>query len=86
VYSGVFCLLAIRGARDWKLGEAIELQKLEDHHIFPQAYLKRHGYRPKQDKIAINSIVNRTLLSESTNRTIQDRAPAEYLVSCHSRK
>lgn len=79
VYSGVFCLLAIRGARDWKLGEAIELQKLEDHHIFPQAYLKRHGYRSKQDKTAINSIVNRTLLSESTNRTIQDRAPAEYL-------
>ena len=41
--------------------------------------MKRHGYAPKQDKIAINGIVNRTLLSEVTNRTIQDRAPAEYL-------
>lgn len=81
VYSGVFCLLAIRGARDWRLGEEIELQKLEDHHIFPQAYLKRHGYRARQDKSAINSIVNRTLLSATTNGLIKDGAPADYLIS-----
>ena len=35
VYSGAFCLLAIGGARDRAATEAIELQKLEDHHIFP---------------------------------------------------
>ena len=36
VYSGVFCLLAMRGARDWQVDEHIELQRLQDHHIFPQ--------------------------------------------------
>ena len=39
VYSGVFCLLALHNARDWRRGEDIRLQELQDHHIFPQAYL-----------------------------------------------
>jgi len=54
VYSGLFCLLALRNARDWRRGEDIRLQELQDHHIFPQAYLKRHkittlrpGLRPE---------------------------------------
>jgi hypothetical protein len=43
VYSGVFCLLALHNARDWHYGEAITLQELNDHHIFPQAYLLRYN-------------------------------------------
>jgi len=78
VYSGVFCLLAIRGARDWRRGEAIQLQQLEDHHIFPQAYLRRHGVTART---AINTIANRTLISDETNLKISDRAPAEYVAS-----
>jgi hypothetical protein len=39
VYSGIFCLLALRSARDWRRGEDIRLQELHDHHIVPQAYL-----------------------------------------------
>lgn len=80
VYSGVFCLLAINGARDWAAAEAIELQKLEDHHIFPQSYLGKRGFDPKRDKTAINSIVNRTLISDATNKIISDKAPAGYVV------
>jgi len=76
VYSGVFCLLAIRGARDWQVDEHIELQRLQDHHIFPQAYLKRHGLTKKPE---INTIVNRTLISDKTNQRIKDKAPATYL-------
>ncbi|RKQ90871.1 hypothetical protein C8N24_0686 [Solirubrobacter pauli] len=78
VYSGVFCLLAIRGARDWQVDEHIELQKLQDHHIFPQAYLKRHGLTKKPE---INTIVNRTLISDKTNQKIKDKAPAVYVDS-----
>ncbi|MFM7272089.1 MAG: hypothetical protein ACKO2C_10730, partial [Actinomycetes bacterium] len=80
VYSGVFCLLALRGARDWQTDEAISLHQLEDHHIFPQAVLKRHGYRPQLDKREINSIVNRTLISGLTNGKISDAAPADYIL------
>lgn len=81
MYSGVFCLLALSGARDWMLGEAIELQTLEDHHVFPQAYLLKRGYSTKNDKVAINTICNRTLISNTTNGTISAQAPADYLES-----
>ena len=76
VYSGVFCLLALRRARDWRRGESIQLQDLQDHHIFPREYLKRHGITKK---IEVNSLANRTLISDETNSKIKDRAPAEYL-------
>lgn len=76
VYSGVFCLLALNGARDWARGESIQLQKLEDHHIFPRAWLRRHGISILRE---VNSIANRTLIGNETNRRIEDRAPADYL-------
>lgn len=76
VYSGVFCLLALHNARDWRRGEDIRLQELHDHHIFPQAYLRRHDVVKRVD---VNSIANRTLISNETNARIKDKAPAEYL-------
>lgn len=76
VYSGAFCLLALRGARDWKFGENLQLQALQDHHIFPQAYLRDRGIT---DRAAVNSIVNRTLISDITNNQIKAKAPADYL-------
>jgi hypothetical protein len=76
VYSGVFCLLAMRGARDWRRAENIQLQILNDHHIFPQAYLKRHGITKH-----VNSVLNRTLIGSDTNQIIKDLAPSEYLQS-----
>lgn len=76
IYSGIFCLLALQRARDWRRGESIQLQDLQDHHIFPQAYLRRHELTKR---IRVNSIVNRTLISDETNNKIKDKAPADYL-------
>lgn len=78
VYSGAFCLLALRAARDWRRGEDIQLQELQDHHIFPRAYLKRHGI---SKRVEVNTIANRTLISNETNAKIKDKAPAEYTAS-----
>jgi hypothetical protein len=78
VYSGVFALLALNGTRDWRRGESIQLQDLEDHHIFPKAYLKRHGIEKKS---VVNSIVNRTLISDETNGKISDSAPSDYVAN-----
>lgn len=78
IYCGVFCLLAKNGARDWRLGESIELQQLEDHHIFPQDYLKRNGFAERD---GINTVVNRTLIADQTNGKIKALAPAAYLNS-----
>lgn len=76
IYSGIFCLLALRNARDWRRGESIQLQELQDHHIFPQDYLKRHGITRRPE---VNSIANRTLISDETNNKIKAKAPAEYI-------
>jgi hypothetical protein len=76
LYSGVFCLLAVRGARDWRRGEAILLQELQDHHVFPRAYLRSHNVTKQSEA---NSIVNRTLISDETNNRIKDKAPADYI-------
>lgn len=79
IYSGVFCLLVLHGARDWAAAEAINLQSLQDHHIFPKGYLNRKGFDPRKDASLINSIVNRTLISDATNNKIKDKAPHDYL-------
>lgn len=76
IYSGIFCLLAIRGARDWARAESIQLQKLQDHHIFPKAYLRGHEINKRPD---VNTVLNRTLISGKTNGVIKKAAPAEYL-------
>ncbi|NBX75494.1 MAG: DUF262 domain-containing protein [Proteobacteria bacterium] len=76
VYSGVFCLLSINGARDWRRAENIQLQTLQDHHIFPKRYLKAHGII---DKGKVNSIINRTLISDETNGQISGKSPSDYI-------
>lgn len=76
VYSGVFCRLAIQGARDWHRAENIQLQDLQDHHIFPRDYLKRHGITKQ---VEVNTILNRTLISDQTNGRIRAQAPSSYL-------
>lgn len=78
IYSGIFCLLAIRGARDWRRSESIQLQELHDHHIFPQAYLRRGGITRSSE---INSVLNRTLISDETNTKILDKSPADYILN-----
>jgi len=76
IYCAVFCLLAKRGAGDWLRGEHIELQSLQDHHIFPKDYLKRHGIAAGD---RTNTVVNRTLIADQTNNRIRAKAPADYL-------
>ena len=76
------CLIAIRGAKDFQADDSIEFHALDDHHIFPRAYLQKlvdeEGER-LMDNNLINSIVNRTLISSQTNRRISKRSPSNYL-------
>lgn len=46
----------------------------EVHHIFPKAYLRKHGY----DKNMYNQLGNYVYISASINKDISDRAPGEY--------
>ena len=75
VYNGIFNLLILRGARDWVTGNVPLHGALDDHHIVPKSWGKDH-----QLGAQIDSILNRTPLSDDTNRNvIRERLPNEYL-------
>ncbi len=81
VYSGVMCLTAINGARDFRIDDPITLHTLDDHHIFPKNYLVKR-YRNGDIRLTdnqINCILNKTLISDRTNRKISNKAPSEYI-------
>ena len=68
------------GSRDFRTGDPVEEQTFFDdlidiHHVFPQRWCKTQGIDAK----AMDSIINKTALSQRTNRMIGGRAPSEYL-------
>jgi hypothetical protein len=76
-----FLVAQEHGAHDWWYGAAIALggdggQKLEYHHIHPQATLIGHpnGYV----KAEINDLANLAFISGKANRKIADHSPAKY--------
>ena len=78
-YRGIMCLVAIRGAKDLASNDAIEFHELDDHHIFPRAYLTGLPAGERPSRSDLNSIVNRTLIAGSTNRRISRNKPSDYL-------
>src|SRR5690606_9239671 len=77
----IMCFIAKAGAKDFRADDSIEFHTLDDHHIFPQAYLKKQQ-RPDAKKYEagdINTIVNRTLIASTTNRSISHSAPSQYI-------
>jgi len=74
IYNAIFNLLVINEARDWSSFELPEYSELDDHHIVPYSVFKEEGGK------AINSILNRTPISDSTNRhIIRNRMPHDYI-------
>jgi len=82
VYRGVINLIALRGAKDFQADDSIEFHTLDDHHIFPRAYLdklKDEKGKRRYTRDEINTVVNRTLISGVTNRRISRSSPSNYL-------
>ena len=74
IYKGIMCLVAMEGAKDFKQGEPLEFNLLDDHHIFP--YSRADEYNAKQ---TINSVLNKTLIAALTNKEISNTEPSKYL-------
>lgn len=72
LYKALLNIIAIKRPLDFFSGQTIELIKLNDHHIFP----KRAGISLGDYG---DSILNRTLIDDKTNREIQNKKPSEYL-------
>lgn len=80
VYSGVICLILRNRPIDFFEGKIITAdllkdKKIDDHHIFPDAYLEIKGVPEKQR----DCVINRTLIDRATNQRIGKRPPSQYL-------
>ena len=75
IYSAIFNLFVLAGARDWMSGDVPPYGDLDDHHIVPAWWGRDNKVGP-----AINSILNRSPLTSDTNRNvIREKLPNEYL-------
>jgi len=75
IYKAIFNILVIKGAKDWNSFNLPEYSVLEDHHIVPRSWGKKNGLNNK-----IDTILNRTPLSDETNRlVITNKLPNVYL-------
>ncbi len=83
IYRGTICLIlgSAHGARDFHTqapitAALIGAEGIDDHHVFPAAYLDRRGGTPARLR---DCVLNRTLIDRTTNQMISDRAPSDYL-------
>lgn len=75
VYSAIFNLFVLAGARDWMIGDVPRYGDLDDHHIVPAWWGRDNNLGA-----TINSILNRSPLTSDTNRNIiREKLPNEYL-------
>lgn len=81
----ILCVLNNRQPKELKDSSPVLLTSFskfnaaELHHIFPQAYLKRHDkeHYPERDSMA-----NIALARASANKEYSNKAPSRYLVDC----
>lgn len=71
LYKAILNIIALKRAKDFFSGQFIDLIKLDDHHVFP----KNSGIKLTNE----NSILNRTLIQDTTNKKISKKKPSEYL-------
>ncbi|MBF8272714.1 MAG: uncharacterized protein HW380_1819 [Magnetococcales bacterium] len=79
-YKGLHALLMLHGCRDFITGRSTDLMtffndKVDIHHIFPQAWCKKQNIQPS----VYNAIINKTPLAKASNIAIGGHAPSVYL-------
>ena len=80
VYRGTICLILRDAPRDFYngarlTGDLMIEHHVDDHHVFPQAYLAQVGVEARSR----DCVLNRTLIDRKTNIRISNRAPSVYL-------
>lgn len=79
LYRGTLALTVASGAKDFHNAEPLthdylDSNRVDDHHIFPQDYLKK-----SDEAEMMNCVLNRTLIDRKTNIRISNKAPSRYL-------
>ncbi len=85
VYKGILNLVNYDtgGYQNFENGSPVSIaSNLEDHHIFPRDYLAKRWknvHDSLDSEIAIDCVVNRTLIPKLTNIKVSNKAPSKYL-------
>ncbi len=80
LYRGVIALILSKNPRDFHVVKPItravmEEDNVDDHHIFPDAYLREQGVKESKKR---DCILNRTLIDRATNQSLSRRSPKDY--------
>lgn len=88
-YKGVLNLVhyAANGLRDWSNNgplatELLSSADLHDHHLFPQAFLRRSAAKqdqPEDVELLKDCVLNRVLMPRDANLKAADKPPHKYL-------
>jgi hypothetical protein len=83
-YKAVMALILRHGARDFHdaaplTADRVHSEAIDDHHVFPRAYLNPNADDPAYPWETVDCILNRTMIDAATNRRIGKRAPKDYL-------
>jgi len=85
IYKGVLNLVnyEMGGFLNFENGNPVSIQSnLEDHHVFPNDYLRRNWadvHETLDSDVAIDCVVNRTLIPKLTNIKVSNKPPSKYL-------
>jgi hypothetical protein len=89
VYRGTMALILQHGALDFHkrgriTGQLIADKKnpVDDHHIFPRAFLNERGTPPPLR----DCVLNRTYIDRVTNRRLSKRAPSDYFAEIRDKQ
>lgn len=83
LFKTMFLAFKADGAKDWNTNLEISINhagkqdKLQFHHIFPTAYMKKQA--KNLDLPSTDDIANLAFVGGKTNREISDKAPVDYL-------
>jgi hypothetical protein len=81
LFKTMFLAFRAAGAKDWRSRLVIALDhsgiqhRLQFHHIFPKAVLKKNRFTDRE----ADDIANLAFIDGRTNRAISDKAPTTYL-------
>ena len=84
IYKAMMALVLRHGASDFHHGHTltpslIAEQRVDDHHIFPRAFVNPPDAPHSIPTQLVDCILNRTLIDADTNQRIGKRAPSQYL-------
>lgn len=80
IYKGILCLICRGHAKDFGGSGELSIDLIyetrqDHHHIFPTAAASRLGIKDPR----VNTVVNKTLIGASVNRSIGGRSPSQYI-------